>query len=202
MIRYLTFLMIFFTSSLLPTESALSIAIDDKGSVYNVNRVHVEGASFDESMTVRQASISNAQMVAFSELTKYLKREDTSINENTISSAIKSFYIVDEYYNDNFYSVTIDFVFDKNIIMSLINGSDAMNYSDEIMDFGVVLHERKNLLDEYARFVGFLKKEDIDFSPLRMTSEDMEIIVKHVSGNRIYNKIKDLKLNGKMYIDN
>lgn len=199
--RVICFVTFFVFLSLFTATSAKSIVIKDENGVYNVSGVHVEGASFDDTITVKQASISNAQLLAFGELTKFLKRENIPINENNINSAIKSFSIIDEYYNDNFYSITVDFVFDKEITKSLIDDSN-IKYNDEIMDFGVVLYEKKNLLEEYARFVNFLKKENIDFLPIKITSNVIEVIVKNVSGNKIYYKLKDLKLNGKMYIDN
>ena len=174
--------------------------INQKDNSYDVNSVRVDGASFENEISTKQMALTQAKQSAFNDLMQYLKVNDMPIEEVNINSAISSYSILDEYYNENFYSLVANFTFDKDIVKSLIRKNyQNQKGNGEVGDYVVVLKERNDVIEEYVKFVSFLKTEKIKFYPVEIKAGETSILLLKVLDDKIYTSLKELGLNGKIY---
>ena len=196
------FIFLFLISSLhfvIALTSQASI-INQKDNSYDVNSVRVDGASFENEISTKQIALTQAKQSAFNDLMQYLKVNDMPIEEVNINSAISSYSILDEYYNENFYSLVANFTFDKDIVKSLIRKNyQNQKGNGEVGDYVVVLKERNDVIEEYVKFVSFLKTEKIKFYPVEIKAGETSILLLKVLDDKIYTSLKELGLNGKIY---
>ena len=196
------FIFLFLISSLhfvIALTSQASI-INQKDNSYDVNSVRVDGASFENEISTKQMALTQAKQSAFNDLMQYLKVNDMPIEEVNINSAISSYSILDEYYNENFYSLVANFTFDKDIVKSLIRKNyQNQKGNGEVGDYVVVLKERNDVIDEYVKFISFLKTEKIKFYPVEIKAGETSILLLKVLDDKIYTSLKELGLNGKIY---
>ena len=196
------FIFLFLISSLhfvIALTSQASI-INQKDNSYDVNSVRVDGASFENEISTKQMALTQAKQSAFNDLMQYLKVNDMPIEEVNINSAISSYSILDEYYNENFYSLVANFTFDKDIVKSLIRKNyQNQKGNGEVGDYVVVLKERNDVIEEYVKFVSFLKTEKIKFYPVEIKAGETSILLLKVLDDKIYTSLKELGLNGKIY---
>ena len=196
------FIFLFLISSLHFVISLTSQAsiINQKDNSYDVNSVRVDGASFENEISTKQMALTQAKQSAFNDLMQYLKVNDMPIEEVNINSAISSYSILDEYYNENFYSLVANFTFDKDIVRSLIRKNyQNQKGNGEVGDYVVVLKERNDVIEEYVKFVSFLKTEKIKFYPVEIKAGETSILLLKVLDDKIYTSLKELGLNGKIY---
>lgn len=174
--------------------------IKNNKSTFSVNGVRVDGASFENEQSTKQIALEQARQTAFNDLIKYLKYNDLSFDEININSAILSYSIVDEFYNENFYSLIANFEFDKDILNSIIRKTNQNKKgTSEIADYIVVLIEQEDIVKEYQKLNNFLKKEKISFYPIKIEADRISVLLQKVDEDKIYNDLKGLKLNGKIY---
>ena len=174
--------------------------INQKDNSYDVNSVRVDGASFENEISTKQMALTQAKQSAFNDLMQYLKVNDMPIEEVNINSAISSYSILDEYYNENFYSLVANFTFDKDIVKSLIRKNyQNQKGNGEVGDYVVVLKERNDVIEEYVKFVSILKTEKIKFYPVEIKAGETSILLLKVLDDKIYTSLKELGLNGKIY---
>ena len=197
---FLTFLFFLFSFTIQKTLQA-AIVLDDNDN-YLIKSVRVEGASFEDLHTTKQAAIENAKRSAFHEVLKFLRKDDIVIDDVNINNCIENFSIVDEYYNENFYSLIMNITFDKAILQSLISKEQKnAKHKGEIGNFIVRLEEKNDILTEYVSFRNYLQKAKINFSPYSINATRIEIKLTNVVEDEIYYKLKELNLNGKIYAD-
>jgi len=174
--------------------------VKNNKSTFSVNGVRVDGASFENEQSTKQIALEQARQTAFNDLIKYLKYNDLSFDEININSAILSYSIVDEFYNENFYSLIANFEFDKDILNSIIKKTiQNKKGTNEIADYVVVLIEQEDIVKEYQKLNNFLKKEKISFYPIKIEADRISVLLQKVDEDKIYNDLKGLKLNGKIY---
>ena len=192
-------LFIFFAFSFLINSVEASI-IRDNGKVYIVNAVRAEGASFENEQSTKQIALEQARQKAFSDIVEYLKIDDFPLDEININTAISSYSIVDEYYNENFYSIIANFTFDKEIVKSLLKKKQHVGNGD-IADYVVILKEKEDIIVEYMKLFKYLKKEKITSYPIKIESDKISVLLKQVNEDKIYLSLKELDLNGKIYLN-
>lgn len=174
----------------------------DENDNYLVNGVRVEGASFEDLQTTKQVAIDSAKRLAFNEIAKFLHKDEIILDDVNINNCIEKFTIVDEYYNENFYSLIMNVSFDKAILQSAINKEQRNSkHQGEVGNFIVRLEEKNNILTEYVSFRNFLQKAKIAFSPYSIKATRIEIKLTNVIEDEIYYKLKELNLNGKIYAE-
>lgn len=196
MIRIYLFTLFLFISSI-----ADASVISETDSSYLVNNVKVEGASFENEQSTKQIAISQAKHTALNDLLKHTKIQGNSIDEVNINSMISGYKILDEYYNENFYTLIADFTFDKAIFQSFFK-KNADIKKDEIIDCIINLNEKDDIITEYSKLKDFLKTQKIDFATKEIKPTEISIFLKNVNKDQIYNSLKKMKLNGKLYIEN
>ncbi len=196
MIRICLFTLFLFISSI----ADASVVSETDGS-YLVNNVKVEGASFENEKSTKQIAIYQAKQAALNDLLKHTKTQGNSIDEVNINSMISGYKILDEYYNENFYTLIADFTFDKAIFQSFFKkNSDPKK--DEIINCIINLNEKDDIIAEYSKLKNFLKTQKIDFATREIKPTEISIFLKNVNKDQIYNSLKKMKLNGKLYIEN
>lgn len=196
MIRICLFTLFLFISSI----ADASVVSETDGS-YLVNNVKVEGASFENEKSTKQIAIHQAKQAALNDLLKHTKTQGNSIDEVNINSMISGYKILDEYYNENFYTLIADFTFDKAIFQSFFKkNSDPKK--DEIINCIINLNEKDDIIAEYSKLKNFLKTQKIDFATREIKPTEISIFLKNVNKDQIYNSLKKMKLNGKLYIEN
>ena len=180
----------------------LSSVISENKNEYTIKSVRVEGASFEDLQSSKQIALKNAKQKAFNDLMNFLKKEDIQIDEINIDTTIKSYSIVDEYYNENFYSLVANFSLDKNIVKSLIKKNEFDNLNKgEVGEYVVVLKEQNDIVKEYVKFRDYLKSEKITFFPVEISSKYIKVNLKNVVEEKIYNSLKEIGVNGSIYKD-
>ena len=192
-------LFIFFAFSFIINTVEASV-IRDNGKVYIVNAVRAEGASFENEQSTKQIALEQARQKAFSDIIEYLKVEDFPLDDININTAISSYSIVDEYYNENFYSIIANFTFDKEIVKSLLKKKQHVSNGD-IADYVVILKEKEDIIVEYMKLFKYLKKEKITSYPIKIESDKISVLIKQVNEDKIYLSLKGLDLNGKIYLN-
>ena len=174
----------------------------DDNDGYVVKSVRVEGASFEDLQATKQVAIDNAKRSAFGEVLKFLHKDDIVLDDININNCIENFTIIDEYYNQNFYSLMMNVTFDKTILQSIISKEQKnAKHQGEVGNFIVRLEERNDILTEYVSFRNYLQKAKINFSPYSIKATRIEIKLTNVVEDEIYYKLKELNLNGKIYAD-
>lgn len=197
---FLTFLFFFFSFTSQNVLQASMVFDDNDG--YVVKSVRVEGASFEDLQATKQVAIDNAKRSAFSEVLKFLHKDDIVLDDVNINNCIENFTIIDEYYNQNFYSLMMNVTFDKTILQSIISKEQKnAKHQGEVGNFIVRLEERNDILTEYVSFRNYLQKAKINFSPYSIKATRIEIKLTNVVEDEIYYKLKELNLNGKIYAD-
>ena len=192
-------LFIFFAFSFIINTVEASV-IRDNGKVYIVNAVRAEGASFENEQSTKQIALEQARQKAFSDIIEYLKVEDFPLDDININTAISSYSIVDEYYNENFYSIIANFTFDKEIVKSLLKKKQHVSNGD-IADYVVILKEKEDIIVEYMKLFKYLKKGKITSYPIKIESDKISVLIKQVNEDKIYLSLKGLDLNGKIYLN-
>ena len=177
--------------------------ISEEGDNLLVKGVRVEGLSVDDIKTTKDNALINAKQKAFDEAVKYMKYEDIQIDPVNIDACISSFSIIDEYYSKEFYSMIANFSFNKNILKSVAKKSlrNSKKGGGDVVDLVVELKEKNDIVAEYVVFKNFLKKEKISFYPVKITATKVSVLLKKVVEDEIYFKLKDLDLNGSIYVD-
>ena len=177
--------------------------INEDGDNLFVKGVRVEGLSVDDIKTTKDNALINAKQKAFDEAVKYMKYEDIQIDPVNIDACISSFSIIDEYYSKEFYSMIANFSFNKDILKSVAKKSlrNGKKGGGDVVDLVVELKEKNDIVAEYVVFKNFLKKEKISFYPVKITATKVSVLLKKVVEDEIYFKLKDLDLNGSIYVD-
>ena len=197
-IVFLTLLFLFSAKSYL-----LASTIENDKNSYIVKNVRVEGASFENEQSTKQIALSQAKQQALNDLLKYMDITDVSFDDANISAMIQSYKVIDEYYNDSFYALIGNFTFDKAILQSFLNQNDQSSKinSDEIANYIIKIQEKSDIIREYILLKKFLKRNKIEFFPREITATEVSVFVENVNRRRIYDSLKDLGLNGKIYLD-
>ena len=200
--RYIILITIlsFFT---IETHSSLASIVQDTGDKYIVKSVHAEGVSFENEKTTKQAALSQAKQQALNDLLKHLQREsETTISEPNINAMISTYNVVDEYYNENFYALVANFTFDKTLLNSFLAGNEPTKQATgHIANYIVTLKEQFDIIAEYVKLKEYLQSEKIKYSPREITATSISVLLEYVNEDDIYKKLKELNLNGSMYID-
>ena len=192
-------LFIFFNTTL----GFTSVIKENKNS-YFVRNVRVEGASFENEQSTKQIALLQAKQTALQDLLHYIKAKDVSFDEVNISAMVSSYAIEDEYYNENFYALIADFTFDKAILQSFLsadkNRQDGRD-RDEVADYIIKLQENDNIITEYMQLKTFLKKQKIKFILREIGATEVSVLVEKVNKGKIYDSLRNLGINGKIYVD-
>ena len=192
-------LFIFFNTTL----GFTSVIKENKNS-YFVRNVRVEGASFENEQSTKQIALLQAKQTALEDLLHYIKAKDVSFDEVNINAMVSSYAIEDEYYNENFYALIADFTFDKAILQSFLsadkNRQDGRD-RDEVADYIIKLQENDNIITEYMQLKTFLKKQKIKFILREIGATEVSVLVEKVNKGKIYDSLRNLGINGKIYVD-
>ena len=193
---------IFFLLYIFNINCSLSVSITEDAKSYYVNNVKAEDIATSEIDSVKNTALNAVKRQALNDLMVYLNKGNT-INDVNLEGAISAFKIVDEHYERDFYSIIANFTFNKNVIKSMLEGADkySKNKNARLVDGVVALYEKSNLVREYVVFRDYLKKNKISFSPEYITAQEIRIRLYKVDEDTIYGKLKELNLNGKMYLD-
>lgn len=199
-IRNLLFLTLAFLAY--GSNVALSANITEDKYYYYVKGVKAEDISANDNETTKKVALDNVKRLAMDALQEKLG-EDLQLDETNLNSAIGGYKIVDEYYDKDFYSIVADFNFSKIVINSFIKNSkkkDAKLASNTV-DAVVVLKEKRNIVEEFAKFREYLRQEQIGHNVLKIRGNEVHVKIYKVSEGTIYDTLKKLNLNGNMYID-
>ena len=193
---------IFFLLYIFNIHCSLSVSIKEDTTFYYVNNVKVEDIATGNYDSVKTTALKAVKQKALTDLMNYMKK-DTPINDVNLDGAISSFKIIDENYDNDFYSIIADFTFNKNVINSMFSGVEKFNKNKNIrlVDGVVALYEKNNLVKEYVRFRDYLKKNKITYSTEYITNKEIRVRIYKIDEDTIYYKLKELDLNGKMYLD-
>ena len=199
-IRNLLFLTLTFLAY--GSNVALSANISEDKYYYYVKGVKAEDISANDNETTKKVALDNVKRLAMDALQEKLG-ENLQLDETNLNSAIGGYKIVDEYYDKDFYSIVADFNFSKIVINSFIKNSKKkdVKLASNTVDAVVVLKEKRNIVEEFAKFREYLRQEQIDYKVLKIRGNEVHIKIYKVSEGTIYDTLKKLNLNGNMYID-
>ena len=195
----ITVLFIFFNTTL----GFTSVIKEDKNS-YFVRNVRAEGASFENEQSTKQIALLQAKQTALQDLLYYIKAKDVSFDEANINAMVSSYAIEDEYYNENFYALIANFTFDKAILQSFLSAYKSKKDSrdrDEVDDYIIKLQEKDDIISEYMMLKKFLKKQKIKFTLREIEATEISVLVEKVNKGKIYDSLRNLGINGKIYVD-
>ena len=195
----ITALFIFFNTTL----GFTSVIKEDKNS-YFVRNVRAEGASFENEQSTKQIALLQAKQTALQDLLYYIKAKDVSFDEANINAMVSSYAIEDEYYNENFYALIANFTFDKAILQSFLSAYKSRKDSrdrDEVDDYIIKLQEKDDIISEYMMLKKFLKKQKIKFTLREIEATEISVLVEKVNKGKIYDSLRNLGINGKIYVD-
>ena len=195
----ITALFIFFNTTL----GFTSVIKEDKNS-YFVRNVRAEGASFENEQSTKQIALLQAKQTALQDLLYYIKAKDVSFDEANINAVVSSYAIEDEYYNENFYALIANFTFDKAILQSFLSAYKSKKDSrdrDEVDDYIIKLQEKDDIISEYIKLKTFLKKRKIKFILREIEATEISVLVEKVNKGKIYDSLRNLGINGKIYVD-
>ena len=202
LMRKLLFIFALIFTTFLTYESLSLPIIREENGNYIVKSVRAEGASFENEAETKKQALENAKQIAFNEIMKKLNIEDVPASEVNINSCISSFSIVDEYYSGSFYSIMVDFVFNKQITLSVSQKSKQnINKKGEVVNCVVILKEQNNIIREYNKLRQYLKNKKIKFNPIKIKAKEVSVKIFNVVEDDIYTSLKSLGLNGKIYTD-
>ncbi|MBR1429155.1 MAG: hypothetical protein IJ590_02780 [Rickettsiales bacterium] len=181
---------------------ALSANISEDKYYYYVKGVKAEDISANDNETTKKVALDNVKRLAMDTLQEKLG-ENLQLDETNLNSAIGGYKIVDEYYDKDFYSIVADFNFSKIVINSFIKNSKKkdVKLASNTVDAVVVLKEKRNIVEEFAKFRGYLQQEQIGYKVIKIRGNEVHIKIYKVSEGTIYDTLKKLNLNGNMYID-
>ena len=199
-IRNLLFLTLAFLAY--GSNVALSVNISEDKYYYYVKGVKAEDISANDNETTKKVALDNVKRIAMDALQEKLG-ENLQLDETNLNSAIGGYKIVDEYYDKDFYSIVADFNFSKIVINSFIKNSKKkdVKLASNTVDAVVVLKEKRNIIDEFAKFREYLRQEQIGHKVIKIRGNEVHIKIYKVSEGTIYDTLKKLNLNGNMYID-
>lgn len=199
-IRNLLFLTLTFLAY--GSNVALSANITEDKYYYYVKGVKAEDISANDNETTKKVALDNVKRLAMDALQEKLG-ENLQLDETNLNSAIGGYKIVDEYYDKDFYSIVADFNFSKIVINSFIKNSKKkdVKLASNTVDAVVVLKEKRNIVEEFAKFREYLRQEQIGHNVLKIRGNEVHIKIYKVSEGTIYDTLKKLNLNGNMYID-
>ncbi len=196
--------LLFLTLAFLAYESsvALSANITEDKYYYYVKGVKAEDISANDNETTKKVALDNVKRLAMDALQEKLG-ENLQLDETNLNSAIGGYKIVDEYYDKDFYSIVADFNFSKIVINSFVKNSKKkdVKLASNTVDAVVVLKEKRNIIDEFAKFREYLRQEQIGHNVLKIRGNEVHIKIYKVSEGTIYDTLKKMNLNGNMYID-
>ena len=190
MIRIIYFSFIIFCIDVL---FAFASTINEDTTFYYVNNVKVEDIATGNYDSVKTTALKAVKQKALTDLMNYMKK-DNPINDVNLDGAISSFKIIDENYDNDFYSIIADFTFNKNVINSMFSGVEKFNKNKNIrlVDGVVALYERNNLVKEYVKFRDYLKKNKITYSAEYITNKEIRVRIYKIDEDTIYYKLKEL----------
>ena len=199
-IRNLLFLTLAFLAY--GSNVALSTNISEDKYYYYVKGVKAEDISANDNETTKKVALDNVKRLAMDALQEKLG-ENLQLDETNLNSAIGGYKIVDEYYDKDFYSIVADFNFSKIVINSFVKNSKKkdVKLASNTVDAVVVLKEKRNIIEEFAKFRGYLQQEQIGYKVIKIRGNEVHIKIYKVSEGTIYDTLKKLNLNGNMYID-
>ena len=182
---------------------SFSSVISENGDILNIRGVRVEGLSVDDLKTTKDNALANAKERAFEEAVKYMKYDDVQIDPVNIDACISGYSIADELYNKEFYSIIANFSFNKDILKSVVRKSiiNKQKGGKDVVDAVVELKEKNDIVAEYVVFRNFLQKEKVSFYPIKITATKVSVFLKRVLEDDIYFKLKELDINGAIYVD-
>ncbi|GEM_PF-3592252 len=194
---------VFFVFICAVCKISFASVISEEGVNLMVKGVRVEGLSVDDIKTTKDNALLNAKQKAFDEAIKRMKYDDIQIDPVNIDACISSYSIIDEYYSKDFYSMIANFSFNKDILKSIAKKSiqNSKKGGGDVVDLVVELKEKDDVVKEYVSFRDFLKKEKIVFYPVKISATRISVKLNKVLEDDIYFKIKELDLNGSIYID-
>ena len=175
--------------------SYASVVVEDDSS-YIVRGVTAGGADFEDKQFLKQNVLLRAKQMAFNDLLKFLNAKDVSFDEVNIDATISSYKIVDEYYNENYYTLIANFTFNKPVFQTFLKKNNKSFDASKLVNCIVTIRERSDIVDEYVKLRDFLKKEKIVFRPQELSSTEVKVFLENVDKNRIYDSMKALGLNG------
>ena len=181
---------------------ALSANISEDKYYYYVKGVKAEDISANDNETTKKVALDNVKRLAMDALQEKLG-ENLQLDETNLNSAIGGYKIVDEYYDKDFYSIVADFNFSKIVINSFVKNSKKkdVKLASNTVDAVVVLKEKRNIVEEFAKFREYLRQEQIGHNVLKIRGNEVHVKIYKVSEGTIYDTLKKLNLNGNMYID-
>ena len=199
-IRNLLFLTLTFLAY--GSNVALSANISEDKYYYYVKGVKAEDISANDNETTKKVALDNVKRLAMDALQEKLG-ENLQLDETNLNSAIGGYKIVDEYYDKDFYSIVADFNFSKIVINSFIKNSKKkdVKLASNTVDAVVVLKEKRNIVEEFAKFREYLRQEQIGHNVLKIRGNEVHVKIYKVSEGTIYDTLKKMNLNGNMYID-
>ena len=199
-IRNLLFLTLTFLAY--GSNVALSANITEDKYYYYVKGVKAEDISANDNETTKKVALDNVKRLAMDALQEKLG-ENLQLDETNLNSAIGGYKIVDEYYDKDFYSIVADFNFSKIVINSFIKNSKKkdVKLASNTVDAVVVLKEKRNIVEEFAKFREYLRQEQIGHNVIKIRGNEVHIKIYKVSEGTIYDTLKKMNLNGNMYID-
>lgn len=154
--------------------------VTESREFYKINDVSVEvfGNNFKTS---KDLAISDAKMKAIIELKYYTNTPvDIFFNNTELESAVASFSISEESFEDNAYKAKINFIIDKPIFIGLKKEKMSLNtksltYSGQTY----VQIKSDKLSNTWGSISRFLYKHKISFSIELITKSTMDITIKN-----------------------
>ena len=199
-IRNLLFLTLAFLAY--GSNVALSANISEDKYYYYVKGVKAEDISANDNETTKKVALDNVKRLAMDALQEKLG-ENLQLDETNLNSAIGGYKIVDEYYDKDFYSIVADFNFSKIVINSFIKNSKKkdVKLASNTVDAVVVLKEKRNIVEEFAKFREYLRQEQIGQKGIKIRGNEVHIKIYKVIECTIYDTLKKMNLNGNMNND-
>ena len=179
--------------------------INETEYFYTIKSVKIEGLITEKIDNMQQFALNKAKQKALEEILAKLGHSDIILTEVNLNSCINSYKIIDEYYDNEYYSMMANFDFNKSIIQDYIqndieNKNNKKN-KEKLVNAVVVLNENYDIVSEYVTFKQWLIKNKITYKPLKITKQQISIRLLNIYESNIYKTLKKLGLNGSIYLE-
>lgn len=172
---------------------------------YIVQNVKIENLIEEETENIRQKALNEVKRKAFDEILNKLGHQEIVVSDDNLNSFINGYKIVDEYYDNEYYSIVANFNFNKSLVKDMIESSLNKNKDENnkgrIVNAVVILTENYDIVGEYSALKNWLVKNKILYKPLQITKNQVQIKLINVYEDTIYKTLRKLNLNGSMYLE-
>ena len=185
---------------------SFSLEITEDKNFYYAKNVKLESLITTETQNIKQYIFNQVKRYAFEEVAGKIGNINATPSDENIDASISGYKIIDQYYDNDYFSVIANFTFNKSVLRDIAENSNETDMrqhqdNDTPVNIIVILDEMNDVVAEYNVLIKWLLKQKIQYSPYRITYKQVQLKVFNVKEDKFYNDLQKLNINGSMYVD-